>query len=176
MQAEASGFLDGAAFNEGISRLRDTGLVYDLLIYAPQLEETIWFVGRHPKQSFVLDHVGKPSIGAGGLEPWRAQIRELALRPNVVCKVSGMVTETDWSRWTPEELAPYFDVVLHAFGANRLMIGTDWPVLTLGCSYSQWWQTVEAWIGSLSGEEKAAILGETAERIYHLAAEDAPVE
>ena len=168
VQGEPAGFLDGDAFNRGIAALKDTGLVYDILIYARQLEEAIHFVDRHPQQSFVLDHIAKPDIRHNEIDIWSRNLRELACRENVTCKVSGMVTEADPANWTATQLKPYFDVVLEAFGPARLMIGTDWPVLTVGCGYAQWWQIVESWIAPLSAAEQNAILGGTAERVYKL--------
>jgi L-fuconolactonase len=168
VQAEPDGFLDAPAFNRGIAALRDSGLVYDILIFARQLPEAVRFVDRHPRQSFVLDHIAKPSIAAGEIAAWAADIRELARRPNVACKLSGMVTEADWHTWTPASLRPYFDAVLEAFTPGRLMIGTDWPVMTVACSYAQWWQTVAGWLAPLSSGERAQIEGLTASRLYRL--------
>jgi L-fuconolactonase len=173
VQAEPAGFLDGAAFNVGIRALRGTGLVYDLLISRHQLAECTRFVDRHPHQIFVLDHLAKPAIAARATEPWRAEITDLARRPHVFCKVSGLVTEADPSSWADvgamsKQLRSYFEVALEAFGPKRLMVGTDWPVLTVGCGYAQWWSTVEAWLAALNDEEQAAILGETAAQVYHL--------
>jgi L-fuconolactonase len=168
VQAEPPGFLDTPAFNTGISRLRHTPLVYDILIFARQLEEAIRFVDRHPNQSFVLDHIAKPDIASNEIATWSEAIRDLALRPNIACKISGMVTEADFHNWSPTQLKPYFDTVLEAFHPNRLMVGTDWPVLTVACTYSQWWQIVEAWIAPLTPTEQANILSATATRIYNL--------
>lgn len=172
VQAEAPGFLDGSEFNDGIRAMRGSGLVYDILIYARQLEETVRFVDRHPEQMFVLDHIAKPEIRDGGLGTWAAGFRELATRDNVACKVSGMVTEADPANWTEAQLRPYFDVALDAFGPQRLMMGTDWPVLTVGCTYRQWLQTVEQWTAALSADEQAEIQGGTAQRVYSLALRD----
>lgn len=168
VQAEPEGFLDADAFNRGIASLKSTGLVYDILIFARQLAEATRFIDRHPGQSFVLDHIAKPEIRAGEIKQWERGIRELAKRPNVTCKVSGMVTEADPANWSAAQLKPYFDIVLEAFTPNRLMIGTDWPVLTMGCTYAQWWRTVEDWAARLSADQRAAILGGTATRIYKL--------
>ena len=167
-QAEPTGFLDGEMFNAGIARLRGTGLVYDILILPHQLGETIRFVDRHPEQQFVLDHMAKPLIRSGEMEPWASDIRELARREHVSCKVSGMVTEAELAHWTNAQMKPYFDIVLEAFGPERMMVGTDWPVLTVGCEYQQWWQVVEGWIEPLAVTERSAILGGTAERVYRL--------
>lgn len=168
VQVEEAGFLERPDFNRGVRLLHGRGLVYDLLLSAHQLAEATRFVDRHPEQSFVLDHLGKPAIGAGEIASWDAALRELALRPQVTCKLSGMVTETDWSRWSPAGLQPYLEVALEAFGPDRLMIGTDWPVLTVGCGYAEWWQTVEQWIAPLSLGEQGGILGENAARVYSL--------
>ncbi|GGG90722.1 amidohydrolase family protein [Silvibacterium dinghuense] len=168
VQAEPDGFLDAPEFNRGIASITHAGLVYDILIFARQLPEAIRFVDRHPDQAFVLDHIAKPDIRAGAIQSWTKDIRALAQRPNVACKLSGMITETDWRSWTSAELQPYFDVVLEAFGPDRLMAGTDWPVLTVGASYAVWWQTLEGWISALSPTEKAQILGRTAARVYGL--------
>jgi L-fuconolactonase len=168
VQAEPEGFLDGPAFNRGIAALQGTGLLYDILIFARQLPEAIRFVDRHPNQSFVLDHIAKPSIAAGEIAEWSANIRELALRPNVACKLSGMVTEANWSKWTPASLEPYFQTVLEAFSPERLMAGSDWPVINVACTYSQWWQVLEGWLAPLSATERAQIEGLTAASIYRL--------
>ncbi len=168
VQSEPDGFLDASAFNDGIRRLRGTGLVYDLLIVWQQMPEAVRFADRHPDQVFVLDHLAKPPIRSGEMEPWASGISELARRENICCKVSGMVTEADPSQWTVADLKPYVDVVLDAFGPQRLMAGSDWPVLTVGCDYAKWWQTVEDWVAPLSETERAAILGGTATRVYHL--------
>jgi L-fuconolactonase len=168
VQAEAPGFLDHAAFNAGIARMLGTGLVYDVLIFARQLDEAIRFVDRYPQQMFVVDHVAKPSIATGEIDQWAAGMRELARRENMSCKVSGMVTEADFRNWTAEDLKPYFEVVLEAFGPQRLMVGTDWPVLTVGCTYKGWWDVVESWIAPLTETERAAIAGGTAIKVYGL--------
>ena len=172
VQAEPAGFLEGAEFNRGIAALRGTGLVYDLLIFSRQLEEATRFVDRHPQQIFVLDHIAKPSIAAGEIAQWSADIRELARRDNVVCKLSGMVTEDDWTHWSPQSLQPYFDTVLEAFGPARVMAGSDWPVLTVACSYTRWWQTIAEWTAPLSVTERAQIESGTAIRTYRLGMEE----
>jgi L-fuconolactonase len=155
-------------FNRGIRTLRDTGLVYDILIHMRHLRQTIRFVDAHPNQSFVLDHSAKPPILSGAVEPWMAQIRELAERPNICCKLSGLVTEADMKRWTPADLEPYWRVVLEAFGPGRLLFGSDWPVVLLASGYQRWVDTVRTWTAPLSEDEQEAIWGGTARRIYSL--------
>jgi len=172
VQTEAPGFLDDVAFNNGIRTLQGTGLAYDLLIFEHQLQEATRFVDRHPKQVFVLDHIAKPRIAAGELQPWAEGIRELAERENIFCKISGMVTEADPKQWSPAQLEPYFDTVLEAFTPARLMAGSDWPVLCAGCTYQRWWAILAQWVAPLAQDEQADILGCTAIRAYRL---DAPI-
>lgn len=158
-------------FNRGIAELKKFDLGYDILIFEKHLPQTIQFVDRHPDQIFILDHVAKPRIRERVLDPWCDNIRELALRPNVYCKISGMVTEGDWDTWSEEELSPYIDVVLEAFTPKRLMFGSDWPVVTLASSYQRWIGTVRAAIAQLSSDERDWILAKTAIEAYRLATE-----
>jgi L-fuconolactonase len=155
-------------FNAGIRAMAGTGLVYDILIFERHLPQTIEFVDRHPNQVFVLDHVAKPLIATGDLEPWASQMRELGKRENVWCKVSGMVTEADWKTWTPEKLKPYFDATVEAFGPSRLMAGSDWPVCLVASGYAQWWQVLREYFALFSAAERAQIFGQTAIEVYSL--------
>lgn len=155
-------------FNRGIRELRRFNLVYDLLIYARHLPVALEFVDRHPEQVFVLDHLAKPRIRDGEIEPWRTHLRELARRSHVYCKISGMVTEADYATWTETQLRPYFEAALEAFGPRRLMFGSDWPVCLVACGYARWRETVSAWTADLSADEQARILGGTALEAYRL--------
>lgn len=155
-------------FNAGIRALAGSGLVYEILIYERHLPQTIDFVDRHPNQMFVLDHVAKPLIAAGIIEPWATRMRELAKRENVWCKVSGMVTEADWKTWTPESLKPYMDVAVEAFGPERLMVGSDWPVCLVACNYERWWQMLRDYFAGFSDTERAHVLGSNAIDVYGL--------
>lgn len=168
VQAEPDGFLDGAAFDRGICTMQGSGLVYDILIYERQLDEATRFVDRHPHQPFVLDHIAKPKIAAGELEPWCTRIIELARRPNVCCKVSGMVTEANPKNWTPEQLRPYLDAVVDAFGPGRLMAGSDWPVCLVGTSYKGWWDLLRGYFAEFSEDERASVFGACAMKTYGL--------
>ena len=172
VQGEHDGFLSGEAFNRGVSLLRSRGLVYDILIYERHLGQAVAFVDRHPGQVFVLDHVAKPRIRDQVLEPWAREIRRLAERPHVFCKVSGLVTEADFVSWREEQLRPYWDVVLEAFGPHRLMFGSDWPVCLVACGYARWYELVRGWTAGLSDDEQAEVFGGTACRAYGL--EDGP--
>ena len=155
-------------FNRGISLLNDFDLRYDILICERHLPQTIQFVDRHPNQLFIVDHIAKPRIKDRVRSPWEAEITELARRDNVYCKLSGMVTEADWKRWTDSDLRPYFDTVLAAFGPKRLMFGSDWPVIQVACSYKRWADTVRSWIAELSPAEQLSIVSGTAKMAYSL--------
>ena len=155
-------------FNVGIRALRRFGLVYDILILERHLPQTIEFVDRHPGQVFVLDHIAKPRIKDGLLKPWEENLRELARRENVFCKLSGVVTEADWLGWTDEQLKPYLDTVLAAFGFRRVMFGSDWPVCLVASSYERWLETVRRHTAQFSSDEREAIFGGTAAKIYDL--------
>lgn len=168
LQGEPDSFFEREDFNHGVSQLRAHGLVYDVLVSERQLPAALAFVDRHPKQPMVIDHIAKPRIRDGLVEPWARLIRELARRPHVVCKVSGMVTEADFLHWQDGQLKPYFDVVLSAFGPNRLMFGTDWPVCLVASSYQRWHTLVERWTAAWSESEKAAFWSGTAQRTYGL--------
>jgi len=154
-------------FNAGIRRLASHGLVYDILIFAKHLPQTVTFVDRHPNQPFVVDHIAKPCIRKDVFdEAWAAGIRQLAKRENVSCKVSGMVTEVRDGEWDTELLRPYFETVLEAFGAQRIMFGSDWPVCLLRAPYCDWVRTAEELVSPLSPEEQAAFWGGNAGRVY----------
>lgn len=168
VQAEPEGFLDGSAFHCGMSALHGHDLSYDLLIVERQLEEAIRFVDRHPRQCFVIDHLAKPRIASGEIEPWRHLISELGKRSNVSCKVSGMVTEDSWTNWSLESIRPYLETVVEVFGPKRLMAGSDWPVCLVASDYTHWWQVLRDYFSDFSVIEKAEIFGGTAERIYGL--------
>ena len=168
VQAERDDFLYGEDFNRGISQLTQRNLAYDILIIERQLPAAIAFVDRHPNQTFILDHIAKPLIKTGVLQPWRAQMREIAKRENVVCKISGFVTEADFDNWTIADLQPYWESVLEFFGPNRLLFGSDWPVCLAATEYSRWLEIVRNWAAPLSQSEQNALFGETASRVYRL--------
>ncbi len=161
-------FILGKEFNRGISQLKNDGLVYDILILEHQLPNTIRFVDQHPEQQFIVDHIAKPKIKHNETEPWARNLKELARRENVSCKISGMVTEADYHGWTKEQLQPYFDVVLEAFGPSRLMYGSDWPVCLVATSYSDWLNLVKDMLSDLSPDEQEQIFSRNAKHFYHL--------
>jgi L-fuconolactonase len=155
-------------FNSGIRTMAGSGLVYEILIYERHLEDTIYFVDEHPDQPFVLDHVAKPLIAGGVLEPWASRMMELGERENVWCKLSGMVTEANWKAWTPETLKPYLDVAVEAFGPERLMAGSDWPVCLVASGYAQWFEVLRTYFAGFSEPERTAVFGGTAVQVYQL--------
>ena len=168
IQSEPDGFLMRKDFNRGVSILREMGLAYDLLLHERQLPEAILFVDQHPEQVFVLDHLAKPRIREQLFDPWRKNLQELARRENVFGKISGLVTEADFLTWNETQLRPYYETALEAFGADRLMFGTDWPVCLVACSYRRWYDVVCHFTAALSPTERAHIFGGTAERAYGL--------
>jgi L-fuconolactonase len=160
-------FLARPAFNRGIGRLRAHHLVYDVLIYAAQLPAAIAFVDRHPSQPFVLDHIAKPVIAAGGMDTaWARSFREIAKRPQVVCKLSGVTTEVRDATWSVDLIRPYVDLAIEVFGPARLMFGSDWPVCRLRTEYGEWVKTVQTLTAQWSAAERAAFWGGTAARVY----------
>jgi len=168
VQAEEDGFLARPAFRRGIATLERHGLAYDILIYARQLREAIHFASAFPTQRFVLDHLGKPDIRGGEFDDWRRDIDRLAQLPNVWAKLSGLVTEADWRRWTRAELHRYVDAAFDAFGADRLMIGSDWPVCTVAGTYSDVMSVVTTALEHRPASEWNAVLGGTAARFWNL--------
>jgi L-fuconolactonase len=159
-------FMLGAEFLRGIKSLHPFGLTYDILVFPKQLPASIELVRKFPAQAFVLDHIAKPSIKDGTMEPWRTQIRELAKSGNVLCKVSGMVTEARMPGWKPEDFRPYLDVVFEAFGPDRVMYGSDWPVSLLGGSYAQVHGIVDEYTRGFDARQRDAFLGGNCARFY----------
>ncbi len=167
-------FLMRPEFLRGISALEEFDLAYDILIYTKHLPVAAEFVRQFPRQRFVLDHLAKPPIKSGSLHPWADGIRELASFPNVLCKLSGMVTEADWQGWKPEDMAPYLDVAFECFGPQRLMIGSDWPVCTVAAPYSRAMNVVKDYLARYPAQVQEAVLGENAQRFWKLTPPTAP--
>ncbi len=161
-------FLLRPDFLRGISLLEEFDLAYDILIYARHLPVAANFVERFPRQRFVLDHLAKPQIKVGEIKMWADGIRRLAAYPNVFCKMSGLVTESDWEHWTPAQIEPYLDVAFDAFGPNRLMIGSDWPVCLVAASYSQVIDVVKSYITRRAPEALDMVFGSNAQSFWRL--------
>lgn len=156
-------------FIRGVKILEKYNLSYDILIFPKHLPNTIRFVQEFSgKQIFIVDHIAKPLIKDGVISPWKEQITELAKFPNVYCKLSGMVTEADWKTWKPENIKPYLDVVFEAFGTDRVLIGSDWPVCLVAGKYTEVMNVVIDYISTFSETEKANILGGNAVKAYGL--------
>lgn len=152
----------------GLRAVAEAGLVYDLVVLAEQLPAAAKAAALLPDLVFVLDHLGKPPIAAGTLRPWADDVRALATLPNAVCKLSGMVTEADWDSWTTAALAPYAATVLEAFGPDRLMFGSDWPVSRLAASYAEVVDAARTLTDGLAPAERDAVFSATARRVYGL--------
>ena len=165
-------FLLGEEFVRGLKQLHQFGLTYDLLLYPSQLAAAVELVGQLPEQPFVLDHLAKPAlkppINAGDHDQWRRDIEALARHRNVCCKLSGLVTEAAWRQWKPADFRPVLDVALQAFGPERLMFGSDWPVCLLSADYAEVTGIIRDFIAPLSPAEQGQIWGGTATRFYGL--------
>jgi L-fuconolactonase len=159
-------FLLGDAFVRGLRQLHAFGLVYDLLLYPPQLPAAVELAGLLPEQPFVLDHLAKPRIKTGEIAEWRRDIQPLAAHEHVACKLSGLLTEAAWRQWKREDFTPYLDVALAAFGPERLMFGSDWPVCLLSGEYEDVIGIIDSFIATLTPAEQSLIWGDTASRVY----------
>lgn len=161
-------WLDRADVRRGIAAVGAAGLAYDLLVRPRELPACLRLVADQPDVRFIVDHIAKPPIASGELEPWAGLMRRLAERPNVSVKVSGMVTEADWDAWTTRDLAPYVERLTAWYGPSRLMFGSDWPVCTLVTSYGSVQAAASELMASMSADERASFFGRTAARVYAL--------
>lgn len=156
--------------NAGVALLDKHGLAYDILIYERHLPYAIQFVDKHPKQRFILDHIAKPRIRDGAVQPWRDNLREMAKRPNVWCKVSGVVTEADHKKWTEAQVRFYIDTAIDAFTPKRIMFGSDWPVCLSATTYKNWSELMHRATKNLSPSERDSIFGGAAAEAYRIEA------
>ena len=161
-------FMLRADFQRGIGRLAEFGLAYDVLVYPRQLPAALRLVAQFPGQRFVLDHIAKPLIAQRAMDPWQHDVRDLAQLPNAWCKVSGMVTEGRWTGWRAEDFHPYLDVIFDAFGSERIMIGSDWPVCTVVADYAATMGIVMDYIAKFPQQEQDAVLGGNCSEFYGL--------
>jgi L-fuconolactonase len=173
VQSEADDFLLKENFQRGINALQSHGYTYDILIYPHQLRSAIQFVSKFPGQKFVLDHCAKPGIKNKKIDDpiaigWKNLIKEIAKAPNVYCKLSGLFTEATWKEWSAGDFYPYLDVVFDAFGADRLLFGSDWPVLLLSGIYVQWKSLLEKYMEDLEEDDRQKIFGLNAIEFYNL--------
>ncbi|WP_018612614.1 amidohydrolase family protein [Segetibacter koreensis] len=161
-------FMLRPSFMHGVGLLHKYNFTYDILIFPDQLQHSYQFVKAFPDQPFVIDHIAKPYIKAKKIDDWKKDISAIASCENVFCKVSGMMTEADWKLWKKEDFTPYLDVVTEAFGPNRIMYGSDWPVCLVAASYEKMREVVEDYFSSFSENEKSLIFGENAIYFYSL--------
>jgi L-fuconolactonase len=168
VQAESDGFLRKEAFVNGIKLLKSFDFTYDILIYPNQLKEAIQFVNKFSNQKFILDHCAKPCIRDQKINEWKIEIKEIAKNENVYCKVSGLVTEAKWNEWKTEDLYPYLDVVFESFGTDRILFGSDWPVMLLSSTYNKWKNLLEKYMLQFSDEEKQKVFDTNAIKFYNL--------
>lgn len=161
-----TGWLSSSIVIENVKKLASDSLTFDLLVDPPHLPASVELVRAVPDNIFILDHIGKPNIAKGEIADWAKVIKELAKSENVFCKVSGMVTEADWKSWEKKDFIPYFETVLEAFGVDRIMYGSDWPVCKLAASYDQVAELAEFLIADLSDGEKSKFWSENAQNAY----------
>jgi L-fuconolactonase len=168
VQAEPDDFLLRKDFQNGIHSLHKYGYTYDLLIYHHQLKTAVEFVNQFPDQKIVIDHCAKPGVGDKKIDEWEKWMREIAKQPNTYCKLSGLFTEAKWKEWSPAEFYPYLDVVFEAFGTERLMFGSDWPVILLSGIYVQWKSLLEKYMENFVQDDRDKIFGNNANEFYNL--------
>jgi L-fuconolactonase len=168
IQNNPPGFATQSAFVQGVKEIARRGLHFELCLKHGQLGETLELVSQCPEARFVLDHCAKPDIRRGNREPWAAQMRAMAALPNVVCKISGLVTEADWEKWRPDEVLWYARHAADAFGPTRIMFGSDWPVNEAAGGYAKWYRLAEALAASWSATDQESFFYRNAVRVYRL--------
>ncbi|HOY13441.1 MAG TPA: amidohydrolase family protein [Saprospiraceae bacterium] len=168
LQGEHPDFMLQDAFLNGIGSLKDFDFTYDILIFPQHLENSIKLAKQFPDQKFVVDHIAKPFIKMGEIVDWQRNMEELGKLENVSCKISGMITEADYDHWTYEQLLPYLDVVLNAFGIQKVMFGSDWPVCLVAGKYEQVLGIVNKYFDTFTSAEKSAFFAENATAFYNL--------
>lgn len=168
VQGEPDDFMLRKDFQNGISALKQFNFTYDILIFHRQLPAAIELVNQFPDQPFVVDHIAKPDIKSGDILSWKKGIQEISKAENVFCKISGMVTEADWKNWKTDDLKPYLDVIFENFSADKLMFGSDWPVLNVASNYAEVVKTLEDYMAQLTVENQNKIWYDNAKSFYKL--------
>ena len=168
VQAEPPGFLKGERFLRGIKLLKNFEFTYDVLIYENQLKEAIEFVNKFPEQKFIIDHCAKPNIKNKSINTWKEGMQEISKNENVYCKISGLITEARWNEWKTKDIYPYLDCVFEFFGTDRLLFGSDWPVMLVSGIYTKWKNLLEGYMKQFSQEEKQKVFGENAIHFYNI--------
>jgi L-fuconolactonase len=168
VQSEQDDFLLRSAFQRGIRALQPFNYTYDVLIYHHQLKPALEFVSKFPEQKMVIDHCAKPDIANKKIDEWKLLMQEIAKHPNVYCKLSGLFTEAKWKQWSPAEFYPYLDTVFEAFGTDRLLFGSDWPVILVSGIYVQWKSLLEKYMENFTEDERSNVFGSNAVQFYNL--------
>jgi len=168
VQGEPDDFLLSEDFQRGVSALKPYNYTYDILIFPRQLKAAASFVKKFPDQKLIIDHCAKPDIKNKKIEEWKIGMEEIARQPNVYCKLSGLFTEAAWKEWSPSDFYPYLDIVFNAFGTDRLVFGSDWPVILVSGIYVQWKSLIEKYMENFPEEEKQKVMGENAVKFYEL--------
>ncbi|MGC4037180.1 MAG: amidohydrolase family protein [Chitinophagaceae bacterium] len=167
-QGEPLDFLTRKNFQRGVRCLQQLNYTYDILIYHYQLKPALEFASAFPEQKFIIDHCAKPDIRKKEITEWKRLMQEMAKLPNVSCKLSGLFTEAVWKQWSASDFYPYLDVVFEAFGTDRLLFGSDWPVILVSGIYVQWKSLVEKYMENYKEEDRQKVFGENAIRFYSL--------
>jgi L-fuconolactonase len=168
VQSEPAEFMLKPEFLRGLGKLKQFNLTYDLLLFPKHLPSAVKVAAQFPEQRVVLDHIAKPMIRAGLMQPWKEDIQELAKHKNVFCKISGMVTEAKMKGWKKEDFRPYLDVVFAAFGEDRVMFGSDWPVCLLAASYEEVHGLAADYFNQFSAETRGKFFGGNVAKFYRL--------
>ena len=168
LQDEDVDFCLGTSFIEGVRQLPDFGIPFDICIYHRHLANVVKMVQQCPDVQFILDHIGKPGIKDGLLEPWKSDLKNLAALPNVMCKISGMTTEADMENWTRDDLRPYFDHVIECFGFDRVVYGGDWFVASLATTYPRFVETLDWAVAGCSDDELKKLYRDNAQKFYRI--------
>jgi len=168
VQAEPAGFLQKEKFLHGIKTLRNFNFTYDLLLYENQLKEAVEFVNKFPDQPIIIDHCAKPAIKNKRMDNWKIAMKEISKNRNVYCKLSGLITETNWNHWNEKDFYPYLDAVFEYFGMERLVFGSDWPVMLLSGNYTRWKCLLENYMAGFPALEKNKVFTQNAMHFYKL--------
>lgn len=168
LQGEESSFMLQPAFVNGVKKLDTFNFTYDILVYHNQLPQVIQLLDKLPDQKLIVDHCAKPSIVSGGIKDWEKDIRVIASHPNVYCKISGLVTEARWHQWKKEDFFPYIDVIVDSFGTDRIVFGSDWPVIYTSADYGKWVSVLKDYLQHFSQAEQEAFFSENVIRFYGL--------
>lgn len=168
VQAEPDGFLLNQKFINNVALLQSYNYTYDILVMPHQLNDVLSFVDKLPEQTMVIDHLAKPYIKKKEIESWKKDVQMIAQNPNIYCKLSGLFTEAQWKEWHAADFYPYLDVVFEAFGVDKVMFGSDWPVILLSGIYVQWKSLLEKYMEQMDEEAQSKVMGGNAIQFYNL--------